>query len=137
MLIKLQPEDKVLFQSSFPSPVELVITQSLEHVNSRLTSQLINGISRVLQKLLKYFNGTIISTSFVFPSAGVFPVFFYCRFKWFRSVYVIIWIIFIVFPQTSRCFWIIVTIFTQVVHQHYNINIFGNISFCVVCCLCI
>ena len=76
MLIKLQPEDKVLFQSSFPSPVELVITQSLEHVNSRLTSQLINGISRVLQKLLKYFNGTIISTSFVFPSAGVFPVFF-------------------------------------------------------------
>ena len=42
----------------------------------RLTSQLINGISRVLQNLLKYFNGTIISTSFVLPSAGVFPVIF-------------------------------------------------------------
>ena len=42
----------------------------------RLISQLINGISRVLQKLLKYFNGTIISTSFVLPSVGVFPVIF-------------------------------------------------------------
>ena len=42
----------------------------------RITSQLINGISRVLQKLLKYFNGTIISISFVLPSAGVFPVIF-------------------------------------------------------------
>ena len=43
---------------------------------SKLTSQLINDISRVLQKLLKYFNGTIISTSFVLPAAGVFPVIF-------------------------------------------------------------
>ena len=42
----------------------------------RLTSQLINGISRVHQKLLKYFNGTIISTFFVFLSARVFPVIF-------------------------------------------------------------
>ena len=42
----------------------------------RLISQLIKGISRVLQKLLKYFNGTIISTSFVLPSAGVFPIIF-------------------------------------------------------------
>ena len=40
----------------------------------RLISQLINGISRVLQKLLKYFNGTAISTSFVLPAAGVFHV---------------------------------------------------------------
>ena len=40
----------------------------------RLNSQLINGISRVLQKLLKYFDGTIISTSSVLPSTGVFPV---------------------------------------------------------------
>ena len=61
---------------NFPSPVELVITQSLDQVKIRLTSQLINGISSVLQKLLKYFNGTIISTSFVLSSAGVFPVIF-------------------------------------------------------------
>ena len=33
-------------------------------------SQLINSISRVLQKLLKYFDGTIISTTFVLS----FPV---------------------------------------------------------------
>ena len=31
----------------------------------RLISQLINGISILLQKLLRYFNGTIISTFFV------------------------------------------------------------------------
>ena len=42
----------------------------------RLTLQLINSISRAFQKLLKYFNGTIISTSFVLPIAGVFPVIF-------------------------------------------------------------
>ena len=40
----------------------------------RLISQLINGISRVLQKLNKYFNGTSISTSFVLPAVGAFPV---------------------------------------------------------------
>ena len=71
--------------ANFLSPLELVITQSLDHVNIRLTSQLINGISSVLQKLLKYFNGTIISTSFVLPAAGVFPVIFTLfRLKWFR-----------------------------------------------------
>ena len=31
----------------------------------RFISQSLNGISRVLQKLLKYFNGTAISTYFV------------------------------------------------------------------------
>ena len=56
--------------------VELVITQVDNYVKMTLTSQLMNGISRVLQKLLKYFNGTIVSTSFVLPSAGVFPVTF-------------------------------------------------------------
>ena len=60
--------------SNFSSPVELVITQSLDHNKRRLTSQLINSISIVLRKVLKYFNGTIISTSFVFPLAGVFAV---------------------------------------------------------------
>ena len=62
--------------ANFYSPSELVITQSLEHVKRSSTSQIINGISRVLQKLHKYFNGTIISTSFVFPLLGVFPVIF-------------------------------------------------------------
>ena len=42
----------------------------------RLTLQLINGISTVLQKLIKYFNGTIISTFYLLSLAGVFPVIF-------------------------------------------------------------
>ena len=38
-----------------------------DHVKISLTSQLIKDISEVLQKLLNYFSGTIISTSFVPP----------------------------------------------------------------------
>ena len=41
----------------------------------RLISKLINGISRVLQKVLKYFNGTLILTFFV-PSFSVLPAIF-------------------------------------------------------------
>ena len=62
------------------------MTQSLDHVNTRLTSQLINGISNVLQELLKYFNGTIISTSFVFLLFGVFPVIFILDLNYSESV---------------------------------------------------
>ena len=40
----------------------------------RLISQLTKDISRVFQKLRKYFNGTAISTFFVLPSARVFLV---------------------------------------------------------------
>ena len=42
----------------------LVITQFSDQLKIRFISQLINGISSVLQKLLKYFDGTTISTSF-------------------------------------------------------------------------
>ena len=45
--------------ANFPSPDELVITQVDDHVRFRLVSQLISGILRVLQKLVKYFNGSI------------------------------------------------------------------------------
>ena len=34
---------------------------------------MINGIWRVLEKLLKYFNGTAISTFLVLTGAGFFP----------------------------------------------------------------
>ena len=37
----------------------------LDQFRSRLISQLIKGISRVLQKSLRYFNATIISTFLV------------------------------------------------------------------------
>ena len=40
----------------------------------RFISQLIKGISRVLQKLLKYFSDNAISTFFLLPAAGVLPV---------------------------------------------------------------
>ena len=66
----------MLVTATVPAPVELVITQVDDHVNWRIISQLINGSARVLQKLLKYFDSTIISTSFVLPSSGVFPVIF-------------------------------------------------------------
>ena len=49
-----------------------VITQFSEQVKIKDTSQLINGKSNVLQKLLKHFNSTLISTFFVVPSATVF-----------------------------------------------------------------
>ena len=52
------------------------MTQVDDHVKIRLSSQLISGISRVLQKLLKYFNGTAISTPSLLPSSGVFCVIF-------------------------------------------------------------
>ena len=42
----------------------------------RLISQLTNGISRVFQKLLNYFNNTMISISFV-PPSPVWPVIFW------------------------------------------------------------
>ena len=76
-LIKLLLEiNFVLVISSLPAPVELLITPVDDHVKMRSILQLINGISKVLQKLHKYFNGTIISTSSVLLSAGVFPVIF-------------------------------------------------------------
>ena len=50
---------------------KLVITQFLSHFNYKDTSQLINGIFSALQKLPKYFNGIVNSTScapFLFTS---------------------------------------------------------------------
>ena len=55
--------------SLLPPPMslrfKLVITQFLSYFNSKDTSQVINGIFSVLQKLSKYFNGTANSTSCV------------------------------------------------------------------------
>ena len=44
---------------------KLVIMQFLSHFNSKDTSELINGIFSALQKLPKYFNGIVNSTSCV------------------------------------------------------------------------
>ena len=69
--------------ANVPLPVGLVITQIDDHVKMKLTLKLINGTLKVLQKLLKYINGAIISTSFALSSAGGFAVIFF-RFKWVR-----------------------------------------------------
>ena len=52
------------------------ITQFSDQVKKRLTSQLLKGISRVLQKLLEYFNRTIITTLSISPSSSVWLVIF-------------------------------------------------------------
>ena len=60
----------MLVLNSVPLIALAIVKQFVDQVRIKLISQLINGISRVLQKLLRYFNGTIISTSFVpsFPA---------------------------------------------------------------------
>ena len=57
----------VILNSVIPTAEEII--HFIDQVKSRLISQLINGISRVLQNLLKYFNETAILTSFVLPVA--------------------------------------------------------------------
>ena len=63
----------ISYHISFAAALD--VTQFAEQVRMKLISQLINGISGVLQKLLKYFNFTIISSSFI-KSAPVSPVIF-------------------------------------------------------------
>ena len=51
-------------------------TQYFDHLSFNSTLQLIGGISRELQKILKYFNGTEIVAYFIIslsPSAIIFP----------------------------------------------------------------
>ena len=54
----------------------LIIIQFSYQVKISSTSQLIKSLSRVLQKLLNYFNGTIISTFSMSPSSLVVPIIF-------------------------------------------------------------
>ena len=63
------------FTSGFASFVALLVNiQFSVYVKIRFISQFINGISSVLQKLLKNFNGTTISASFVLSIPTNFPV---------------------------------------------------------------
>ena len=70
------PQLNVSVIANVVSFVSLDNTHLSDQVKMRLSSQIVKGISRVFQKLLKYFNDTIISTSFVPPSA-ILPVIFY------------------------------------------------------------
>ena len=62
--------------SNVPLPVELIIKYFADKFKMKLISQLIKDTARVLQKLLKCFNGSDISTFFLLQSASVFPVIF-------------------------------------------------------------
>ena len=46
----------------------------MDQVRSRLISQLIKGISKVLQKLFRCFNGTIVLTFFIPLLPAIFSV---------------------------------------------------------------
>ena len=52
--------------------VDLVITN--DQIIIRLISQWINGIAKLIQNILKYFNDNAISTSFMLPVSGVSSV---------------------------------------------------------------
>ena len=98
---------------NLPSPVELVIIQADDYVKKRLTSPLINGISRVLQK---YFNGTFILTSFVLPSTGVLPVIFTLDLNDLESAKLSFGSSLYYCHKVPHFFWIIVAIFYQIMY---------------------
>ena len=75
-LIKLQ-QSFVSVIANVVAFVSLDNTHLSDQVKKRSISQLINGISRVLPQLLKHFNGTIISTSFLPLAASALPVICY------------------------------------------------------------
>ena len=56
--------------------MELVVTQVDGHVKKKTNFSINQWHFKSLQKLLKYFAGTFIFTSFVLPPAEVFPVIF-------------------------------------------------------------
>ena len=55
-------------------PTKLDRIQLGSHVNESSILQLINDISKDLQRLLKYFGGTTIFTSFFIPIFSVWPI---------------------------------------------------------------
>ena len=72
--IKSQPEQSfVSIIANFVAPVAEEIIQSLDQIRMRLILQLIKGISRLLRKLMKYFNRIAILTCFVLALLGVLP----------------------------------------------------------------
>ena len=58
----------------------MLVHQHFDQVHIRLVSQFINGISRVIQKLLRHFNVIIISVSFM-ASFSVLPCYYFFKFE--------------------------------------------------------
>ena len=74
VILNVSPDGATIDGSASASTVISAKTQFLNQVRIISTSQLINGISKLLQKLLKCFNGTMTSASVNESlSCGVFP----------------------------------------------------------------
>ena len=96
-----RPGLRILFATFLETKTQLwksgkitpVILQFLSHLKSSSISQLINGKSRDLQKLLKYFRGTTTSSFILLALSGVLPIFCLIlkRFTWcsFVVIYLI------------------------------------------------
>ena len=106
---KLLLEERVfdlLLQLFLCSLSWLVITRFAEKVSCRLVFQLIKGISGALKKLLRYFSGRAMSTSFVLSAAEVFPIIIFLNLNnW--VCYVMTWIASVVFAYIFWCFCIL------------------------------
>ena len=134
-LIKSQPCWIISLSCSCSFCCNISQTQFSDQFKVKNTSQLIKGMSKRLQKLLKCFNGTTISSFFlVFVfSCSVFLPFldfhsmFFCNtafvFKRLRICYElciiiggrsIIRFISVIIPQTSCCFSIVFTVLKQI-----------------------
>ena len=73
--VKKETKSFVWVTANIVALVAEEITQFWDQVQTRLISLLIKDISRVLQKLLKYFKVTAILTPFVLPAVGDFLLF--------------------------------------------------------------
>ena len=84
-------------------------THFFDQVKTNSTSQLINGLFKVLQKLLKYFSEININFSISCNVCLVFK-----RFRIRRKT--VTWLVTVIIPQTTCCFYVIVAAFKQIVH---------------------
>ena len=107
----------------------LQITQFSDQVSIWLISQLIQVISRILQKLFRYFNTIAISTSTVPPST-VIPVNLYLNINNLESAIFSSGSSLQHYHKRPDVFEYFLTMFYYIIHQHYNISNFGIISLC-------
>ena len=90
--------------------VEVGMTQFADQARKRPISQLISDISRVLQKVFKYFNGATISTSLL-PEELVLPMNSSLTLNDFETFKLLFSTSFTILSKAFWVFWIIVTIF--------------------------
>ena len=86
----------------FCFPFAEEITQFSEQVKMRLISQLINDISRVLQKLVKYFNGSAMlnhKLPAVFEKLSLYSIKLYTDITTSKYFALSIWVLFISLMQ--------------------------------------